>query len=85
MADSSILYTLGFALIIIGCFVFTFAAILIAACNKIKAKAGGVIIIGPVPIIFGSNQKTIKNLLLLSITLTILLIITFFVYYFLLR
>jgi uncharacterized protein (TIGR00304 family) len=45
--------------------------------GKGKVRAGGAIIIGPVPIIFGTDRKSLKTILLLSITLTVLLIILF--------
>lgn len=50
-----------------------------------KVKAAGAIIIGPVPIIFGSDKKSIKAILTLSVALTVLLIVAMLVYYFLLR
>ena len=40
-----------------------------------EVRGGGAIIIGPIPIIFGTDKKSIKTILLLSMTLTVLLII----------
>ena len=86
MTDSTALYTFGFALIIIGTLLLIAAAILIAATRgkNGKTRAAGVIIVGPVPIIFGS-KKDAKTLLKLSVTLTTLLIAAFLIYYFLFR
>jgi uncharacterized protein (TIGR00304 family) len=86
VTDSTALYTLGFALIIIGTLLLIAAAILIAATRgkSGKTRAAGVIIVGPVPIIFGS-KKDAKTLLKLSVTLTTLLIAAFLIYYFLFR
>ena len=38
-------------------------------------KGGGVVVIGPVPIIFGTDKETVKTLLVLSIILVALLLI----------
>ncbi len=42
-----------------------------------KLEGGGVLIIGPVPIVFGTSQKASKILLILAITLTSIVLITF--------
>jgi uncharacterized membrane protein len=41
--------------------------------------------IGPIPIIFGTNKKSLKNMLVLALTLTIMVLIITLVYYWLLR
>jgi uncharacterized protein (TIGR00304 family) len=43
-----------------------------------KVRGGGVIMIGPIPIIFGTDKKSIKSVLLLALALTILLIIWYY-------
>jgi uncharacterized protein (TIGR00304 family) len=79
------IFVLGTALVILGIFILIAATILASAkrAGKDKTKTAGVIVIGPVPIIFG-DKKTAKTLLKLSITLTALLIIAMLIYYFLL-
>jgi uncharacterized protein (TIGR00304 family) len=76
--DSSALFGLGSALIFAG-IVIIFVAIILLLISSIKGegkvKGSGVIIVGPVPMIFGTDKQSIKIILLLSITLTILLII----------
>ena len=81
--DSSILYFLGLTLIFVGVLVLIFAAILVAArrSRNGKTKTAGLIIIGPVPIVFGSDKKTVKNLMVLAIILTVALIVAFLLYY----
>jgi uncharacterized protein (TIGR00304 family) len=81
------LYTLGFALIFIGILVIIVAVILvsISGAKKGKVRAGGAVIIGPVPIIFGTDKKSLKTVLLLSMALTVLLIVAMVVYYLLFR
>jgi uncharacterized protein (TIGR00304 family) len=52
--------------------------------GKGKVKGAGVIMIGPVPIIFGTDKKSVKSVLALSLALTIALIVALIVYYWLL-
>ena len=86
VADLGVLSALGLGLIFIGVFLIVVATILIAIFQgkKGKVKAAGAVIIGPVPIIFGSDKKSVKTILALSITLTALLIVAMVVYYLLL-
>jgi uncharacterized protein (TIGR00304 family) len=57
----------------------------ISGAKKGKVKGGGAIIIGPVPIIFGTDEKSLKTILLLSLALTAMLVVAMVVYYLLLR
>ena len=52
---------------------------------KGKVKAAGVIMIGPLPIIFGTDKKTVKTVLLLALALTLAVIIAMIIYLWLLR
>ena len=85
--ESAFLYALGVALIFVGVLVIVVAVILlsVSGAKKGKIKGGGVIIIGPVPIIFGTDTKSLKAVLLLSLALTVLLVVAMVVYYLLLR
>lgn len=87
MIDSAVLYALGIALIFVGVLIIIVAVILlsISGAKKGKVKGGGVIIIGPIPIIFGTDKKSLKTVLLLSLALTVMLVIAMVVYYLLLR
>jgi uncharacterized protein (TIGR00304 family) len=85
--DSTALYALGIALIFVGVLVIVVAVILlsISGVKKGKVKGGGAIIIGPVPIIFGTDKKSLKTILLLSLALTVMLVVVMILYYLLLR
>jgi uncharacterized protein (TIGR00304 family) len=85
--DSAALYALGIALIFVGVLIIVIAVILlsISGAKKGKVKGGGAIIIGPIPIIFGTDQKSPKTVLLLSLALTVLLVVVMILYYLLLR
>jgi uncharacterized protein (TIGR00304 family) len=82
--DLATLYGIGIGLFFAGILVVFLAIILLfvfGSKGEGKVKGGGAIIIGPVPIIFGTDKKSIKTVLLLSITLTILLIVLVIVSY----
>jgi len=79
---------LGIALIFVGMLVVLVAVFLLLLSGikgERKAKGGGAVIIGPFPIIFGTDKKSAKTILLLSLTLTILLIIAMVIFYLVLR
>jgi uncharacterized protein (TIGR00304 family) len=64
----------GFALALIAVILLAFAAVK----GRGKIRGGGVVIIGPFPIIFGTDKKSVKMLLILSIALIALLLIFMF-------
>jgi len=43
--------------------------------GKGKVKGAGVILIGPIPIIFGTDKKSVKTILWLALALTVALIV----------
>jgi uncharacterized protein (TIGR00304 family) len=74
--DAAELYSLGIILAFVGIAVTMIAlAVLIvrASDRKVKVKGGGAIIIGFIPIIFGTDKESLKKILLLSIVLVIAL------------
>jgi uncharacterized protein (TIGR00304 family) len=100
--DLAVLYTVGFALIVVGIVVVVVAMVLASrggsnreaesqgdgegeGKGKSETHAAGVIMIGPIPIIFGTDKKALKPVLILALALTIMALITFLVYYWLLR
>ncbi len=87
MIDAGVLYALGIALVFVGVLIIVVAVILlsVSGVKKGKVKGGGAIIIGPVPIIFGTDEKSLKTVLLLSLALTVMLVVAMVVYYLLLR
>ena len=87
MIDSSALYGLGITLIFVGVLVLIIAVVLlsVSGAKKGKVKGGGAIIIGPIPIIFGTDKKSLKTVLLLSLALTVMLVVVMVVYHLLLR
>jgi uncharacterized protein (TIGR00304 family) len=87
LIDSATLYTLGITLIFIGILIIIIAVILVSVSGsrKGKVKGGGAILIGPIPIIFGTDKKSLKTVVLLSLALTVMLVVAMVVYYLLLK
>ncbi len=70
------LVTIGIMLIFIG-FIIVMLSIILAAGRSSRVEGGGVIIIGPIPIVFGTNRNITVLLLVLAIILTVLTIVLF--------
>jgi uncharacterized protein (TIGR00304 family) len=80
--DLAVFFALAFLLIVVGIIVIIIAILLASTRSGTKGKmrGAGVIMIGPIPIIFGTDKKSVKTVL----ALTIALIVAMMVYYWLL-
>lgn len=87
MIDFASLYAFGIVLVFVGVLIIVVAVILLSVlgAKKGKVKGGGAIIIGPVPIVFGTDKQSLKTVLLLSLALTVMLVVAMILYYLLLR
>jgi len=80
------LLSLGFFMIIIGFFI-VFVSIMILVFKSIKGtgkgevEGGGVIVIGPIPIVFGTSKRVTEFLLILAIILFLLALVFFLLPY----
>ena len=77
--DATMLYELGVALVFIGMAIIAVAIFLLllsSARNKGETRGAGAIIIGFIPIVFGTDKDMIKKVLLLSLLLTVCLLYT---------
>ncbi|MFP3192721.1 MAG: DUF131 domain-containing protein [Thermoproteus sp.] len=75
---------LGIGLFLLGAFLMVLALFLEATRGREgegKAEAGGVVIIGPVPIVFGSSERATKAVLILAIVLTALVLALYLLLY----
>ena len=61
----------GFVLAIVGIFI----AILKSARGTGQTRGGGIVMIGPVPIVFGTDKQSARILMLLGIVLMIVLLL----------
>lgn len=78
-------FGVGFALIAVGV-ILVFLVIILASRKNIekgKTQAAGVIMIGPIPIIFGTDKEAVKTVVILALALTVLLIVLMIIFYFL--
>ena len=74
-----LLWNFGVGLILLG-FVVVFITMVwlvfsSAKGGKAKVRGGGVVIVGPIPIVFGTDKESVKVILVLSIVLVVLLLI----------
>jgi uncharacterized protein (TIGR00304 family) len=85
--DAAIFYALGLMLVVVGIIIIVLAIILVSTlgAGRGKVKSAGVIMLGPIPIIFGTDKKSVEVVLALSVALTIAVIIAIVTYYWLLR
>ncbi|MGC9346273.1 MAG: TIGR00304 family membrane protein [Candidatus Bathyarchaeales archaeon] len=86
--DAGTLYGLGIALVFAGMLVILVAIILLflsSVRGEGKVRGGGAIIIGPFPIIFGTDKESVKMVLLLSIILVVLLAMVTVIFYLMFR
>ena len=69
------LHELGIGLILVGSVVIAIAFLLVLFSGikgKGRIKGGGVVLIGPIPIVFGSDAESVKKVLLMSLVLAII-------------
>lgn len=88
LVTAETLYWLAILLIFIGVAVVLIATVLLCRSNfkgEGKTKGGGAIIIGPVPIVFGTDKESVKTVLTLSLVLTIVLVVAMTAYYLMYR
>ncbi|MGC8896481.1 MAG: TIGR00304 family membrane protein [Candidatus Bathyarchaeia archaeon] len=82
--DAQTFYGLGIAMVFIGIFIVLLAFVLLfysSVKGSGKFKGGGALIIGPFPIIFGTDKESVRMVLILSIILTALLILAMVIFY----
>jgi uncharacterized protein (TIGR00304 family) len=76
--DQAFFNMLGVILVFAGSFI-AFIAILLWIFRSVKGggkvKGGGAVIIGPFPIVFGTDKESVRILLLLSIALIAILLV----------
>ena len=82
------MFDVGVILVFAG-FITAFVAVLLLFLGIMrgegKVKGGGAVIIGPFPIVFGTDRKSIKILLMLSTALIILIFITMVIFHYTLK
>ena len=68
----------GSALVIMG-FVLAVIAVIVLAASGItrggKARGAGILLIGPIPIMFGTDRESVKLLAILSLMITAVVVV----------
>ncbi len=71
-----LLIVLGVVVLIVGFLLILVSAL---ASGRSEVRGGGVVLVGPIPIVFGSDAQTAKWLIVLAMVLTILAFTLYFV------
>ena len=77
------LHELGIGLILVGSVVIAIAFLLVLFSGikgKGRTKGGGVLLIGPIPIVFASDAESVKKVLLMSLVLAIIAMAVLVIY-----
>jgi uncharacterized protein (TIGR00304 family) len=67
---ASLIFEIGFGLTIAGILVAFAAVILLLVSGKkgdSRVRGGGILLVGPIPIIFGTDRQSVKVLILVAI------------------
>jgi uncharacterized protein (TIGR00304 family) len=73
-----LLVFIGFLVILAGVFSMAYQAWKTGAVEKAELRGGGIIMIGPIPIIFGTDVAALKVLMILAIVLMVIGALLFF-------
>jgi uncharacterized protein (TIGR00304 family) len=68
------LILLGIVLVILGIFILMLS---LWRAGEGRGEAGGVVIVGPVPIVFGTSQRVAATVMVLAIVLTVVALLLF--------
>jgi uncharacterized protein (TIGR00304 family) len=68
------LILLGIVLIFLGMLILMLS---LWRAGEERAEAGGVVIVGPVPIVFGTSQRVATTVMVLAIVLTVIALLLF--------
>jgi uncharacterized protein (TIGR00304 family) len=68
---------IGLSFILIGIFAIVIGILILVFSKSTKVEGGGIVLIGPFPIIFGSSERIVY--VVLAITLIIMLIYLFII------
>lgn len=72
------LFSIGWLMVIIG-FIIIFIAVVLMFIGSIRGKeeiqGGGAVLIGPIPIVFGTSKEIVKVMLIVAIAIIIVALI----------
>ncbi|MHA1834509.1 MAG: TIGR00304 family membrane protein [Candidatus Baldrarchaeia archaeon] len=76
-STSNIVLLTGFFLVFLGVMIIFLAIIIFmfkSIKGKVETKGGGIIFIGPIPIIFGTDIRITKWLIIIALIITLILL-----------
>lgn len=79
----TLLLTISFLLVLAGMLIMMFSVLKESDSSERgggKVEGGGVIIIGPVPIVFGTSERIAKTLILLATALFAAVVVTYIIF-----
>nr|MDO8045266.1 DUF131 domain-containing protein [Candidatus Baldrarchaeota archaeon] len=83
-STSNIILLTGFFLVFLGVMIIFLAIIIFmfkSIKGKVETKGGGIIFIGPIPIIFGTDIRITKWLIIIALMITLILLFSVVILY----
>ncbi len=80
MELANLLYLAGFVLILVGIIILAMNTFIHKKGTR-KGEIGGVILIGPFPIIFGTSSRMMKIMLIIAVAFIAIILLTTFLPY----
>jgi len=83
-STSNIVLLTGFFLVFLGVMIIFLAIIIFmfkSIKGKVETKGGGIIFIGPIPIIFGTDIRITKWLIIIALMITLILLFSVVILY----
>lgn len=77
---SILIFIVAFLIIFVGFLLILLGTLKgVSKSEERKVEAGGVVIVGPIPIVFGTTTRITKILLILAIALTIIVLVVYLI------
>ncbi len=83
-STSNIILLTGFFLVFLGVMIIFLTMIIFmfkSIKGKVETKGGGIIFIGPIPIIFGTDIRITKWLMIIALIITLILLFSIVILY----
>lgn len=75
MLIGTILFLVGFALTVVGFIILIIASLWSRKAEPMKGGFGGVVLIGPLPIVFGSSRRMFRIMLIIAVLFVALILV----------
>lgn len=72
-----VLLAVAFLLVTVGTLILLLATLKAGLRREHRSDVGAVLILGPIPLVFGTNERVARNLILLAIGLTLVTFLVF--------